>query len=234
MSESNQPHQQKIDERPLHVNPIQAKILNADCHEMYAVLGRGSGKTDVIAKYEARNMHTMPRCSRVLLSPSYRKMLTDLLAGMVIGWEAMGYKKDVHFVIGNSPIPKKKKWEESYYISSEAYRQFTIQWYTGASLRIGSADRKVTLNGLNLDGVTADEVKLIPENTFNEVLKTNRANPNRSWSNLPEHNSVVGFTDKFWTRKNADWIMKKKKLANPKKVNEILLLQSQLNEMSYV
>jgi hypothetical protein len=109
-----------------------------------------------------------------------------------------------------------------------------IHWHTGAAMRIGSADRKVTLNGLSLDGISADELKLIPEDSFNEILKTNRANPDRPWSHLPEHNSIVGFTDKYWTRKGADWVMKKKKLANMKQVQDILTLQSQLSNMASV
>lgn len=224
----------KLSERVVHVNNFQAKVLNADCKEMHNVIARGGGKTDIAAKYESRNMHSMPRCMRLLMGPSYRKLLTDLLPGMVVSWEKVGYIRDKHFTIGNSPIPKKLKWDDPYYAPPPSYRQFVIHWHTGAALRIGSADRKVTMNGLNVDGVTADEVKLIQEDTFNEVLKTNRANPDRAWSHLPEHNSVVTFTDKYWTRKNADWIMKKKKLADMETVKNILILQTQLNEMSLV
>lgn len=221
-------------ERVVHTNNIQARILAADCKEMYCALARGVGKTHVMGVYDARNMHSMPRCTRLLLGPSYRKTVTDFLPTIVATWERLGFRRDEHYVIGNSPIPKKLGWEDPVYAPPPSFRQFMIHWYTGAAMRIGSADRKVTLNGLSLDGISADELKLIPEDTFNEILKTNRANPDRPWSHLPEHNSIVGFTDKYWTRKGADWVMKKKKLANMKQVQNILTLQSQLNEMASV
>lgn len=222
----------RYNEKVMHINQVQGQILNADCKEMYCVIARGGGKTNVASIYEARNMHSMPRCMRLLLGPSYRKVLTDLLPGIMMAWERLGYYRDVHYVIGNSPIPKKQKWLEPYFTPPEGYRNFMIHWYTGAALRIGSTDRKVTLNGLSLDGITADELKLQPEDIFNEVLKVNRANPDREWSHLPEHNSVVTFTDKYWTRKNGDWVMKKKKNANPKAVRDILILQAALNDIT--
>ena len=233
MTENEKPENPNSAEHILHINNLQERVLNANCKEMYVAVARGSGKTDLLGKYEANNMQTMPRCMRLLLNPSYRKTVTDLLPGVIISWEAMGYKRDIDFVVGNSDIPKKKKWPEPYYVPEAQYRQFLIHWRSGASLRIGSADRKVTLNGLNLDGITVDEAKLVPETIFNETLKTNRANPNRSWSDLPQHNSIVCFTDKYWNRKNADWIMKKKKLADKPALKNIYILQTQLNAMAY-
>lgn len=199
---------------------------------MYGAIARGTGKTFAAAIYEAQCMYSMPRCTRLLLGPSYRKMVTDLLPGITLAWEELGYIRDKHYVIGVSDIPKKKGWPDPFYAPAPSFRQFMIHWHTGAAERIGSADRKVTMNGLSLDGITADELKLIPEDTFNEILKTNRANPNRPWSHLPEHNSIVGFTDKYWTRKGGNWVMKKKRLADMKAVENIILLQTQLNEMT--
>ncbi len=217
-----------------HINSAQEQFLAADCKENYLVWGRGAGKTNVLSKYQARNMHSMPRCTRLFLGPSYRKTITDLLPGIVAAWEKQGYKRDVHYVIGKSPIPKKKKWDDPIYVPEQAYREHIIHWYTGAAYRIGSADRKTTLNGLNLDGIDADEVKLIDEDIFKEILKVNRANPDQPWSHLPEHNSIVCFTDKYWTRKKGDWIMRKKKLADPDKLKQIYQLQLQLDNLKIV
>ena len=232
MSTNESPKPLTCEQHVLHLNSLQGQVLNADCNEMYGVCGRGAGKTAIIGIYEAQCMHEMPRCTRLITSSSYRKIATDILPGLVAMWERMGYKRDVHYVIGNSPIPQKLKWQDPYYAPAPSFRQFMIHWYTGAAQRFGSADRRVTLNGLNLDGITGDELKLIPEETWKELLKTNRANQDRSWSKLPKHNSILGFTDKYWTKPGADWVMKKKALASPDTVKKILLLQGQLNEMT--
>jgi hypothetical protein len=220
--------------RSFHVNSFQQQVLAADCKEMYCATARAGGKTFTLAKYSERNMHSMPRCMRLFLSPSYRKMVTDLLPGIVATWEKIGYRRDVHFVIGNSNVPKKMKWDSPIYCPEYGHREHIVHWYTGAAYRIGSADRKVTLNGTNLDGIDADEVKLIHEDTFKEIIKTNRANPDRPWSHLPEHNSIVAFTDKYWTRKNADWIMKKKPLADMEAVQNIFKLQLELDKITLI
>ena len=221
-------------EKVIHLNQLQEQILNAKCKETYCASARGVGKTTILAFNQVDCITEMPRSLRLFLGPSYRKVITDLIPNMTVQWEKMGYIRDVHYTIGNSPIPKKKGWDEPYYAPPPNYRQFLIHWFTGAGYRIGSADRKVTMNGLNLDGIDADELKLIPEEVFGEIIATNRANPDRVWSKKPQHNSILAFTDKYWTRKNADWIMKKKPLADMKKVNEILILQSCLNEMTLI
>ena len=170
----------------------QAKFLLADTKEMYFFAGRGIGKTKVIGIYEARNMHSMPRCSRMMLAPNYRKRVTDLVAPLVRTWEEMGYKRDKHFVIGKSDIPKKSGWDDPYLAPEKSARDFMIHWYTGAAIRMTSLDRKVTNNGTETDGITADEMKLLPEDLFNETIKTNRGN-DRYFGHLPEHHSIVGF-----------------------------------------
>lgn len=223
-----------FEERVVHVNQLQERILAANCKETFVPAARGVGKTTVLSIYHSNCVHSMPRSLRLQLGPSYRKMLTDLVPNLTVQWEKLGYIRNVHYVIGNSDIPKKLKWDLPYYAPEEGYRQFLIHWYTGAGYRIGSADRKVTLNGLNLDGVDADELKLIPEDIFNEIIKVNRANPDKPWSDLPEHNSIIGFTDKYWLRKNSDWVMKKKALANMKAVNDILILKTQLDKLLVV
>ena len=206
------------------------KFLLADTNEMYLFCGRGFGKTSVLAPYEARNMHSMPRCTRMLLGPNYRKMLTDLIPPLVKRWEEMGYKRDKHFVIGKSDVPKKNGWADPYLAPERSAREFMIQWYTGAAMRITSMDRKVTNNGTECDGVTADEFKLIPEDQFNETLKTNRGNL-RYFGHLPEHHSIVGLTDKFFSKKGSDWVLKKRLLSNPSRTNDIIKLQLELNEL---
>lgn len=220
--------------RIVHLNSFQQKVKTANCKEMHCVVARGTGKTFILAVMMAENARLMPGSMRLLLGPSFRKTLTDLLPGIIATWDMLGYKRDVDYVIGNSPIPRKQLWPDPIYCPPYGYREHVIHWRTGAGYRIGSADRKVTLNGLNLDGIDADELKLIPEDIFNEILKTNRANPGRAWSHLPNHNSILTFTDKFWTRKNADWVMKKKALADPKSLEEIFKLQIILQQMTTI
>lgn len=227
-------HTKKLDERIVHINSLQERVLAADCHENYIVCGRGAGKTALMAMYHRDCVHEMPRSLRLILGPSYRKTVTDIIPGMMVQWEKMGYYLNVHYTIGNSPLPQKFGWDSPYYAPPEGYRNFLIHWYTGAGYRIGSADRKVTLNGLNLDGIDADETKLYTEDVFNEILKTNRANPDREWSHLPKHNSIIAFTDKYWLKKNSDWIMKKKALCDQNLIKDILLLQIQLDKLSSV
>lgn len=214
----------------IQFNKTQASFLLTDATEMYVYAGRGTGKTTMLAPYESRNMHSMPRCSRMLLAPTFRKMMTDLLPPLVKQWELMGYKRDLHFVVGKSDIPKKCGWPDPYIAPERSARDFIVHWYTGACLRITSMDRKVTNNGTECDGITADELKLIPEDQFNETIKTNRGNL-RYFSHLPEHHSIVGFTDKYFTKKGSDWVLKKRELSDPAKVKQIITLQLELNEL---
>jgi hypothetical protein len=213
----------------IYLGPTQAKFLLANTKEMYFFAGRGIGKTKVLAKYERDNMHSMPRCSRMMLAPNYRKLMTDLVAPLVRTWEEMGYKRDKHFVIGKSDIPQKNGWKDPYIAPEKTAREFMIHWYTGAAIRMTSLDRKVTNNGTETDGITADEMKLLPEDLFNETIKTNRGN-DRYFEHLPEHHSIVGFSDKYFTTKGSDWILKKRLLANNDRTNKIIKMQLAIND----
>lgn len=217
-----------IQNNEVRLGRTQTKFLLADAKEMYMFCGRGIGKTKAIAIYEARNMHSMPRCSRTMLVPNFRKAMSDLISPLVRTWEEMGYKRGKNFVIGKSDIPKRNGWKEPYLAPEPSARDFLIHWYTGASIRITSLDRKVTSNGTESDGFTADEMKLLPEDQFNEAIKTNRGN-DRYFGHLPEHHSIVGFSDKYFTKKGSDWILKKRLLANKNLTNDIIRMQIFVN-----
>lgn len=215
-----------------HLNIPQLKAAAINPRELYVVAGRATGKTQgILAPHTFFAMNKMPRSCGLGFGNSYRKMMTDLLPPLILGWEKLGWFQDIDYTIGTSDIPKKKKWQDPYIAPEKRFRQFFLHAKTGAGIRFASQDRRVTLNGTEVDYIFGDEAKLLDYNRFRkEILPTNRGRVNL-FGHLPEHHSIWFLTDKLFDRKGGDWIMKMKQRQDDRLIDLILQTQCLLTKL---
>lgn len=202
-----------------------------NANEMYIVAGRGLGKSQgILAPHDFRCLQLMPRGCGMLIGANYRKMMSDLIPPYVAGLEALGFKRDVDYVIGMSDIPKKKGWPDPYIAPEKDARKFFLHTRLGSGIRFASQDRKVTMNGTEVDWIKGDEAKQLNYERFKkEIIPTNRGRENL-WAGLPEHHSILFTTDKLFDRKGGDWIMTMKHRVDAKLIEQIMQLQCVIAE----
>lgn len=215
-----------VEQKEIHYNKPQLKVMAINANETYVVAGRGLGKSQgILAPHDFRCLQLMPRGCGMLIGASFRKMMTDLIPPYVAGLERLGWKRDKDFVIGMSDIPKKKGWPDPYIAPEGSSRQFFLHTRFGSGIRFASQDRRVTLNGTEVDWIKGDEAKLLNHERFKkEIIPTNRGRENL-WAHLPEHHSIMFTTDKLFDRKGGDWIMQMKHRVDNRLIEAILQLQ---------
>lgn len=150
-----------------------------------SVWGRGNGKSTMIAWIIHCVVQSMPRSSWAIAGNTYKQMLTRTLPSTVQGLEMLGYKRDVHYVVGVRP-PQKWKWPVPHQppLSYDNY----ISFYTGAGFHLISlSGGGGSSRGLNIDGYITDEHLLIDEEKlFTDVEACNRGNLGR-WGSRMHH-----------------------------------------------
>jgi hypothetical protein len=150
---------------------------------------------------------------------------------LIAGWERLGFYQDVDYVIGNSDLPKKKKWLDPYIAPEKKFRQFFLHAKNGAGIRWASQDRKVTQNGTEVDYIFGDEAKLLNYDRYRkEILPTNRGR-SEIFGHLPEHHSIWFLTDKLFDKKGGDWIMRMKPRQDDRLIELILQTQCLLTKL---
>lgn len=217
--QSNTPKLDALAEKKrLHYNKPQLLSMLVRPFEEYAVWGRGTGKSEgLIAPRALDNVLSMPRSTGAFVGATYQQLLTRTLPPVILGWEKMGYKKDVHYFIGKKP-PKSWKWPEAYRppLSYDYY----IWWYNGSGIHLISQDRPGTSNGLSIDWIIGDETKLLNKKKLDsELLPTNRGN-GQFFGHLAQHHSMLYCTD-MPTQPSGKWILEKEKEMNVEQIDLI-------------
>lgn len=202
-------------------------------HILILEWGRRTGKSEGVISYRAlRCAMQMPRSAGFFAGKSYRKILDHLLPGIISGWEKLGLREDIDFV-----VCKKPTWLDRPITAPRTYDHF-ITFRNGSGIHLISFDHRSTSNGLTTDWGVVDEAKqLDPERVNSELLKTMNGHQFMQnfegvpWRELPEHRSLTLSSDKFIGKRDFRWLDKyKKQSSDPKLIQEIIAFQIALQE----
>ena len=207
----------------IHNNRPQLRSLMIGAPNEYLVAGRGTGKSEGVlaAKTSKCYFHTMPRSAGVAVGATYNQLLTRTLPALVSGWEKLGYIMGVHYLIGRQPSEKwKKQWNwQGPYRPPLDFKYF-ISWYNGAGAHLVSQDRQGSSNGITIDWLFGDEVKLLNQ----EKLKTELFPANRgiipAFNGNPYHHGMT-FTTDMPVGTAGRWILDMKEKMDVDKVKAI-------------
>ncbi|MEI7597282.1 MAG: hypothetical protein WCK02_16150 [Bacteroidota bacterium] len=191
-----------------YFNRKQLEAMTIAAKDEVIVAARGFGKSEGIdAPRLIRNVHEMPRSSGALLSPTYGKLLRNTLPAIFHALDRLGYKRNVHYVVGHKPA--KMMNFKSAYIAPFNY-DYVISWYNGSIQHLISFDRPMSANSMSLDYVMGFEAKFLDyQKIVNEVLPANRGNK-QYFGDCPWHHGSL-YTSDMPTNKIGDWILNKEK-----------------------
>jgi len=217
--------------KALYLNKPQLKSSLIQANEEYHILGRGTGKTSrILAHRSLHNMKIMPGSSGFNVAESYQQQLTRTLPSLVAGWQAFGFIRDVHYVIGKQPDAKLQRlWNWKPPLEPPVdYNRYIACCY-GSGIHMISQDVVGGSLGLNTDWGMGDEVKNLDYQQFSEeTVPTMRSNM-QYFGHLAEHLSLV-FTTSMPGRGAANWLEEKKKEMDEDLVNCILMARLFLDE----
>lgn len=211
----------------IHYNKPQLRSMLVGAPVEILIAGRGTGKTEgVLApKSIMCYLDPMPRAAGVIVGATYNQILTRTLPGLVKGWEMLGYRRDVHFVVGKAPTDKWKKmwgWQGPFRMPHKFH--YCICWWNGAIIYFVSQDIQGSSNGITIDWIIGDEAKYLKGEKFNqELLPANRGKM-PAFRNIPHHHGITLTTD-MPTGTGGLWLLEFEDKCDKVRVAEILKLQ---------
>jgi hypothetical protein len=134
--------------------------------------GRGSGKTNTIAKLIFLLFIHLPKATYGLASISYTQIEMNVLPEVWQEFERMGIFENVHYVYGVEPP---ESWKKPYR-KPDDYK-YAITFINGFTILLYSSQAPEKARGASLDGIIIDEAGFLPERFIKKtLLPTVRAN----------------------------------------------------------
>ncbi len=190
--------------RKVYFNKLQRYIMSIAASVVVAVCGRRFGKSHgVNAPWLLRNVQAMPGASMGIVGASFQQLLTRTLPSTLKGLEMMGYKRDVHFVVGKKP-PLSYGYAKPY-IEPVSYDR-VISWYNGSIQYLISQDIPGSSNSLTLQGIIGDEAKLLNFDKLKDETFPANGGFQGPWKDCPWLNSML-FTSDMPSGKRGSWFM---------------------------
>ena len=210
-----------------HFNPPQLRSIAIEAPNEVLIAGRGTGKTEGVGAPKTARQYfgTMPRGSGVILGTTFTQLLTRTLPGLIYGWEKLGYKRDVHYLIGTKPTDKwikQWKWEGPY--RPPLSFQYYVSWWNGGGANLVSQDRAGSSNGITIDWIYGDEAKLLNEEKFRTELVPANRGIIPAFQNNNNHHGITLTTD-MPVGTSGRWLIDYKSQMDITKVNTIWQLQ---------
>jgi hypothetical protein len=154
------------------------------------IWGRGTGKSFFIAWWMIQVSRRLPGSTWAFVTPTYTKLLTDILPGSVNALERLGYINESHFFVRKQP-PKAWDWGKAY--APPLIWDYTLTiWHKErmSIFQFVSQDKDLGGRGRNYDGVIGDEgLQINLAKLEKNVLATNRGNGDHFKN--PLHHAVL-------------------------------------------
>lgn len=213
--------------RAVYVTPTQQAILQSPAKVMVAIMGRGAGKTSAGGLFAYSNMYHMPRSKGFILGLTYRQILANFLPPMILLWESLGLKEDVHFVVGKTPPANFKRA----YSRPKIYDN-VISFANGTCIVLISLDRKDLARGGSYDWGIFDEAVLINKDRHDkEIIPMMRGNEGRFPEGL--HKRLLYLSSQSWLP-SGNWVPGMRHLVDKDKPDGVLYLEGTAAENAAV
>ncbi|MEZ0485428.1 hypothetical protein [Fibrella aquatica] len=202
----NQVEQPDQVRRDVHVNyaQIMARLINPQ--NFTGVVGRGGGKSDgILAPHLHDCVKQMPGGSFPLLGTTYMQILTRTLPAILNGLHRIGYERDRNYWVGRYPekslglkLPYYTPLDPKHCMFVRDGQQLSVVPFVGQ-------DRPGSANGLSVDAVLGDEVKLLNKRKLDEEVRPIKRGNRERFGHCHLHHGEW-FTTDMPTGKEAKWI----------------------------
>ena len=189
------------------------------------ILGsRRSGKSHArVGPTALRNAQYMPRSCGGFVSSTFKQAHKRTVPAMLVGLQDLGYKRDVHYVLGRKP--DKKLGFPRPYVEPDDWHD-VLSWYNGSIMTILSQDVSMSANSMTLDYIIGDEARGLDFQKLKEDVFPANGGTQRYFSDCPWHHSIL-FTSDMPIGKQGSWLFDYKDKMDPEVIDIILALQAE-------
>ncbi len=195
----------------------------------FFVANRGGFKTTRgISLYCIDCVYELPRSTGVIVSPSFEHLGDNTLNPVFNALSEFGFIEGVHYVIGTRPP---EEWESPYIRVQAKKYDHIISWHNGTNQYMVSMAKKGSANGISAQWGIFDEIKLMQERQLMDVIFPVFRGNEKYFSRSALFMSKFFATDKLADPAAIKWILKKRELNEPQKLDIIITLQLEVNRM---
>lgn len=220
---------------------LMIRLIRAN--NTYFLAGRGGFKTTMGIKYYVIDTVTeLPRSTGIIVGPSYEHLGDNTLNPLFNSLNEDGFEPGIHYVARTAPP---SNWEKPLIrVDSAKKYDHMISWWNGTNHFLISLAKQGSANGISAQHGVFDELKLMDERTLIDVVypvfrgnekaiveEDGHPNFGMKFIDSPLFMSKFFATDKLADPAKINWILKKRELNNPKKLDIILSLQLALNDL---
>lgn len=218
-----------MENKPIYMNNAQIECFHVAAHTSVVVAGRRFGKTHgVVAPWLLRNVQAMPGSAGGIIGATFQQLLTRTLPGTLEGLEMLGYKRNLHYVVGIRP-PKELGFSRPRREPISYDR--VVSWYNGSVWYLISQDVPGSSNSLTLQYLLGDEAKFLNfEKLKDETFPANGGFPG-PWADCPWLNSMLFCSDMPSTKKGS-WFLNYESLATPEAIDAIKISLAEISRLS--
>lgn len=211
-----------------YVNSIGMAVETIDPTSLYLVGGRATGKTtQIIARRSVRVIKSMPGAYFAFTGDYYTNLLSNTIPSMIKGWNDMGMKEGIHYVINEKPpsgFAKPYKKPLSY--------KHTISWYNGCFFKLASMDIISSMAGDSYQHAFGDEVKYQDKNKLDKLLPAVRGEKMRfGHSHYYLGKTFTTDMPNILNVNEYDWILDQEKNMDPEQIKYIVHTSLIVNEI---
>lgn len=214
--------------RKVHLNLPQLYYWLVKAVLSIIVWGRATGKTDgPSAIFTAECMDNMPRSVIRIASYTYEGLLTNILPGIIKGWNKnYGYVEGIHFWVGKRP-PEELNIPKPYRMPLGSAKHM-IFWWNGSVAVLSSMDRTVN-NGTEYEAILIEEARLCDQSKVTELILAKRGNL-EYFGDSPYYGAVLMVTDRPKSQEQR-WILNYEKEHTPEIIGGILQTWKRISEL---
>lgn len=199
-----------------YFNRVQRLVQLIGAKVTVIIAGRRTGKSfGIAAPWTYRNMQRMPGSTGGIVVPTFKHGLTNTIPGLFTGWETIGLKRGIHYVVGIKPP---KSWPKA--IIEPAEYEHVVSFYNGSRAVLISQDRPGTSNSLTLDWVLVDEAKFIDFQKLKDETFPANGGIKLHFGMHSYHHSVLILTDMPSSSKGS-WVLGYKEKSDPQIITGI-------------
>lgn len=217
-----------MNNKVIYLNRAQQEAFLVAANTEVDIWGRRTGKSHgVIAPRVVRNVQMMQGSTGAFVSSTFKQAHMRTLPAMMQGLKEMGYKKDIHFVIGKRP-PKHLGFLKP--IIEPNNFDDIISWYNGSIQAIISQDIKMSSNSMTLDYVIGDEAKGLNFDKLKEETFPANGGTKRYFSDCPWHHGYIFVSDMPVT-KSGKWLLNYREKMDPELITMIKELMAEWHRL---
>jgi hypothetical protein len=192
------------------------------------IASRRFGKSHgIIGPRIIRNVQAMPGSTGCYVASSFRQALTRTLPAAIAGLESLGYRRNLHFVIGRRP-PKRLGYLHPIIVPDD-YANI-ISFYNGSIIMLVSQDVNMSSNSATFDYIIGDEAKGLDYDKLKSETFPANGGSRRFFQSCPWHHGVL-FVSDMPVDKEGRWLLNYREKSDPEVIDCILTMMIHLQEV---